>query len=57
MDLNCGLNDHQVIGVCFPVGTEISVYFTAFIPLASRVLLLLSQIQWPGREKITGLLP
>jgi len=46
-----------VFGVWFPTGAEISVYFTAFALLASRVLLLFSQIQWPGREKVTRLLP
>lgn len=57
MDLNCGQDDRQVIGVWFPVGAEISVFFTAFTLLTRRVLLLFSQIQWLGREKITRLLP
>jgi len=46
-----------MIGVWFPVGAEISVYFTAFILLASMVLLIFSQTQWPGREKITRFMP
>jgi hypothetical protein len=57
MDFNCEQDDRQVIGVWFPVGADISVFFMAFALLTRRVLLLFSKIQWPGREKITRLLP
>jgi hypothetical protein len=50
LDLNYGLDDHDVVGVWFPVGAEISVFSTAPTLLSSRCWLLLPHIKWPKCE-------